>query len=105
MNDLRFDPDTLTGAQCGRYSLIDDMVEMVAPTPARYDLRTAPEQQQDDVAALRAEVAALRTELARQAELLRLSVGPVDVALEVNRLRDEMQYLRLRLDRMEDGGK
>ena len=98
MNDLRFDPDTLTGAQCGRYSLIDDMVEMVAPTSARYDLRTAPEQQQDDVAALRAEVA-------RLAELVRLTTGPVDVALEVNRLRDEMQYLRLRLDRMEDGGK
>ena len=98
MNDLRFDPDTLTGAQCGRYSLIDDMVEMVTPTPRRYDLRTATEQQQDDVAALRAEVA-------RLAELVRLTTGPIDVALEVNCLRDEVQYLRLRLDRMEDGGK
>ena len=78
MNDLRFDPREQTDARRGRYSLIDDMVEMVAPTPARYDMRTHDQRQQDDVAALRT---------------------------EVNCLRDEVQYLRLRLDRMEDTGK
>jgi hypothetical protein len=60
-----------------------------------HDLRTLAEREQDDVAALRAD-------LDRLAELVRLTTGPVDVALQVDAQRDQIIELVLRCDNLVD---
>jgi hypothetical protein len=59
------------------------------------DLRTADQVERDDVAALRAD-------LERLAELVRLTTGPVDVALQVDEHGDQIVELGLRCDNLVD---
>ncbi len=63
--------------------------------PPAPDLRTLAEREHDDVAALRAD-------LDRLAELVRLTTGPVDVALQVDAQRDQIAELGLRCDNLVD---
>lgn len=63
--------------------------------PAGPDLRTLAEREQDDVAALRADLAAL-------AETVRLTTGPVDVALQVDEHGDQIVELGVRCDNLVD---
>lgn len=81
----------------GRYSLLDEMTELEPAWPVltyRPDLRTADQVERDDVAALRAD-------LERLAELVRLTTGPVDVALQVDMQRDKLGDFDRRLAQLE----
>jgi hypothetical protein len=59
------------------------------------DLRTLAEREQDDVAALRAD-------LERIEATVRLKIGPVDVALQVDEHGDQIVELGLRCDNLVD---
>ncbi len=59
------------------------------------DLRTADERARDDVAGL-------RRDLERLAETVRLTTGPVDVALQVDAQRNDVAQLKLRIENLLD---
>ena len=71
------------------YSAVDDWA-----LRSGYDCRT-PAERTD------AELAALRADLDRLAETVRLTTGPVDVALTVDELRDALAYLTNRVTTLE----
>ena len=73
--------------------LLDELTE-IEPARVGPDLRTLAEQERDDVAALRGD-------LDRLAELVRLKTGPVDVALEVDMQRDKLGDFEQRLAALE----
>ena len=90
MHDLRHDPTT--------GNVLNNMArhDQAAPDErTRYDLRApAALHPLTDIETLRAEVDAL-------AETVRLKVGPVDVALDVDNLREKLDYLTARVDALE----
>ena len=91
-------PGTGAPAGRGRYSMEDTMYELepaAVRSVAGPDLRTLAEREQDDVAALRANLAAL-------AETVRLTTGPVDVALQVDEHGDQIVELGVRCDNLVD---
>lgn len=86
MHDLRYDPQT--------GSVLNHLAAKDGALRNGYDCRPADERTATDIASLRADFAAL-------SEFVRLSTGPVDVALDVGILRDKLDYVTARLERVE----
>ena len=73
-------------------TLLDGLLERIERIAANERAR---QQAQDDVAQL-------RRDLERLAETVRLTTGPVDVALQVDAQRDDVAQLQLRIDNLLD---
>ncbi len=69
---------------------LDELIERIERVVAN-----AKAQQRDDVAGL-------RSDLERLAETVRLTTGPVDVALQVDAQRDDVAQLKLRIENLLD---
>ena len=70
-----------------------------------YTLTPWPQSVDQRLARYEAAFSWLTTELAAIAELVHLRTGPVDVALEVDALRDKVEYLTRRVEALEADGR